>query len=158
MQRTISIIITIASYSLVALLVYAAAYKAIDYPTYVGHIGDVGLMPMWLAQIVAPSVILLELLVAMLLLNRGRQYKIWAWRLLLVMMGVYSYYVYYILNIFILPVCSCRGVSNKLSWTDHYWLNVVIALIAIGNLFYYYRKQHFTKLSVTKSRSNRHRR
>lgn len=145
MQRTIDILIKASTYTIVVLLTWTAANKVTDYAVYQGHIGDVGLMPMWLAKIVSPAIILLELSLAVLLLNSHRRGKVWAWRILLVMMGAYSYYVYYIINIFILPVCSCRGVSNKLGWTDHYWLNGAVALIALANLIYYYRKQHFTK-------------
>lgn len=150
MLKKIKIVLNICSYLIAGLLILGAGNKVVDYATYVGHIGEVGLMPMKYARVAAPTALLLEIISAVLLINSDWKGRIKAWWIVLGLMPIYSYYVYHIINIFYLPVCSCRGLNQKLSWTDHYWVNGIVAFITIGTLSFYYYNQKFMQMEKVK--------
>lgn len=121
------------------LLIYTAAKKTKNYDAHMVHIRDIGIIPAAAADTAAIASIAIEAGVAALLLLNYASAQVWGWRILTVLMLVYSYYVFFVLNIAAFVPCSCEGVHGKLNWTNHYWLNGLIATIAIGMLYYHRR-------------------
>lgn len=132
-------IIQAPRYILAFLLFYTAAKKFVNYGAHLAHIRDIGFSPVGIADSAAIASIAIEAGVAALLLLNYASAQVWGWRILTVLMLVYSYYIYFVLNIAAFVPCSCEGVHGKLSWTDHYWLNGLIGVIAIGMLYYHRR-------------------
>lgn len=138
-MKALKYIIQIPRYSLAGLLFYTATKKFVNYDAHLAHIRDVGFVPSRMADATAMASILVEAGVATLLLLNYKRMQVWGWRTLTALMLVYSYYVYFILHIATFVPCSCQGISESLSWPDHYWVNGAIAGIALGMLYYHHR-------------------
>lgn len=146
MKKLLNILIQVPRYMLALLFVYTAATKLINYAAHLAHIRDIGFVPTSIAENTAKGSIAIELAIAVMLFVNYKRAQVWGWRICIALMLLYSYYVFFVLNRALFIPCSCQGVSDRLTWTDHYWLNGLIAAIALGMLYYHYltRKQNNT--------------
>lgn len=138
----------VLSYAVAALLVFTAVKKIMDYDAHLAHIADVGFLPAALAKHAAYLVIIAELAIATLLVVPFRRLQRWGWSLLVPLLLVYSYYVYHVLNIAAFVPCSCKGVYETLTWSEHYWLNLGLIVLAIGVLLIDYRRFQIVKQNI----------
>lgn len=147
-MRYARLIQRLLSYAVAALLVFTAVKKIMDYDAHLAHIADVGFLPAALAKHAAYTVIIAELAIAGLLVVPIGRLQRWGWRLLIPLLVVYSYYVYHVLNIATFVPCSCKGVYETLTWSEHYWLNLGLIVLAIGVLLTDYRRFQIVKENI----------
>lgn len=111
----------------ILLFVYAALSKVLDYETFSLQLAQSPLLSAY-AEIIALSVPSLEVIIALLLvIPRFRILGLYAAFTLMVM---FTAYIYIILNFSDFVPCSCGGVLEKLSWTQHLIFNVALIILA----------------------------
>ncbi|KXO01109.1 hypothetical protein LS48_01135 [Aequorivita aquimaris] len=115
------------SYLFVLLFVYAAVSKALDFETFSVQLAQSPLLSAY-AGIIAWAVPGLEILIAILLTIP--KYRIPALYAAFTLMVMFTAYIYIILNFSEFIPCSCGGVLEKLSWTQHLIFNIVFIILA----------------------------
>lgn len=115
------------SYLFVLLFVYAAVSKALDFETFTVQLAQSPLLSAY-AGIVAWAVPGLEILIAVLLTIP--KYRIPALYAAFTLMVMFTAYIFIILNFSDFIPCSCGGVLEKLSWTQHLIFNIVFIILA----------------------------
>ncbi len=119
---------SIVSYLFVLLFVYAATSKIMDFDTFKVQLAQSPLLSAY-AGLIAWLVPAIELMVTgFLLIPRLNRLGLFSSYLLMVM---FTAYIYIILNFSDFIPCSCGGVLEKLSWTQHLIFNLVFILLAI---------------------------
>lgn len=119
--------INVISLLFIVLFVYAAISKILDYETFTVQLAQSPLLSAY-AGVIAWLVPGLEISIAILLLfERFRVSALYASYALMVM---FTTYIYIILNFSDFVPCSCGGVLEKLSWTQHLIFNFVFILLA----------------------------
>ncbi|MBK5214972.1 MAG: hypothetical protein JJE55_15095 [Flavobacteriaceae bacterium] len=115
------------SYLFVLLFLYAASSKLLDFETFTVQLAQSPLLSAY-AGIIAWLVPGIEIGIALLLVfERFRLLALYAAFTLMVM---FTAYIYIILNYSDFVPCSCGGVLEKLSWTQHLIFNVVFIILA----------------------------
>lgn len=105
----------------ILLFVYASVSKLVDYETFENQLGQSPLLSAF-ASLVAPGVIISELIVALLLIfERTRLIALFGFYTLMVL---FTAYIIIILNFTDFIPCSCGGVLEQLGWTEHLVFNV----------------------------------
>jgi hypothetical protein len=113
--------------SFILLFIYAALSKVLDYETFSLQLAQSPLLSAY-AEIIALSVPGLEVIIALLLLfPRFRILGLYAAFTLMVM---FTAYIYIILNFSDFVPCSCGGVLEDLSWSQHLVFNAVFIVLA----------------------------
>jgi|SRR5687767_11489600 hypothetical protein len=80
------------------------------------------------AGILSWGIPLLEIAVALLLFTqRTRLTGLYASFLLML---TFTIFIYWLQHFTTYKSCSCGGMINRLSWTQHFWLNVLLTLLA----------------------------
>lgn len=131
------IVIEIISFLFILLFVYAALNKLLDYNKFTIQIGQSPLLTGfgdWIPGMVIGSELLLA---GMLLTDRFRKIALYGSFSLMVM---FSIYIATILNLGSFIPCSCGGVLEKLSWTEHLIFNGVFVLLAIVAIILHHDK------------------
>lgn len=124
-------VVWIASYLLVLLFVYAAVSKLLDFEGFRTELAQSPLLSAY-AGLIAPSVIIAELLLTLLLcINSTRLIGLY---LSFFLMIAFTIYIFLILNYSDFVPCSCGGIIEKLGWTEHMIFNMCFALIALAAL------------------------
>lgn len=122
-----TLVITTIVLSFVLLFIYAATSKLLDFETFTVQLAQSPLLSAY-AGIIAWLVPGIEIAIAILLmLPRFRTIALYAAFTLMVM---FTAYIYIILNFSDFIPCSCGGVLEKLSWTQHLIFNVVFIVLA----------------------------
>lgn len=119
--------INVVSLLFVLLFVYAAISKLLDFETFTVQLAQSPILSAYAGNIawLIPAIeIALSL---MLMVPRFRIRALYAAFTLMVMFTVY---IYIILNFSEFIPCSCGGVLEKLSWTQHLIFNVVFIILA----------------------------
>src|SRR5690606_1463769 len=134
MPRKIAVDIVVFLY--VLLLVYAALTKLMDYQKFVVQLGQSPILTQY-ANLIAVAVPLLELVVSLLLIiPRTRQAGLYAGFCLMVMFTTYivlaSRFSDYV-------PCSCGGVLEGMTWTQHLIFNVVFVLLGLAAIMLHSR-------------------
>lgn len=120
-------------YLFVLLFVYAAVSKLLDFETFETQLGQSPLLSAY-AKPVAIGVPLFELLVSFLLvIKRFRRIGLYGF---FAMMVMFTTYIVIILNFTDFVPCSCGGVLEKLSWTEHMVFNIAFILLVAFSLFF----------------------
>ncbi len=120
-------LIQIVGYLFILLFVYAALSKVLDFEAFRLQLAQSPLLGAY-AGIIALVVPGLEVLIAILLtVSRFRVLGLYASFTLMVM---FTAYIYIILNFSDFIPCSCGGVLEKLSWTQHLIFNIVFIILA----------------------------
>ncbi|QQX78106.1 MULTISPECIES: MauE/DoxX family redox-associated membrane protein [Aequorivita] len=120
------------SYLFVLLFLYAAVSKLLDFETFEVQLAQSPLLSAY-AGFIAWAVPGIEILIAVLLILP--KYRILALYAAFTLMVMFTAYIYIILNFSDFVPCSCGGVLEKLSWTQHLVFNVVFIVMAAGALF-----------------------
>ncbi len=124
---------SIVSYLFVLLFVYAATSKIMDFDTFKVQLAQSPLLSAY-AGLIAFLVPGIELLIAgFLLIPRFNRLGLFSSYLLMIM---FTAYIYIILNFSDFIPCSCGGVLEKLSWTQHLIFNLVFILLAIAAILF----------------------
>ncbi|NGF55398.1 hypothetical protein G5B00_02635 [Parapedobacter sp. SGR-10] len=117
------------SLGLSGLLLYTATKKVMDIEAFSAHLELLPYVGKTVAYMLTALVVLLEYGLAILILYRYRE--LWVYSLLLVLMMVYTSYIYYIMNYAPFLPCSCQGAFKNLSWDMHYVVNGIVAVASI---------------------------
>lgn len=131
LQKDRHVIVQIICYLYVLLFVYTAISKLLDFENFGIQLAQSPLLSAY-AGLIAPSVIIVELLIVLLLCFKAtRLIGLYASFFLMI---AFTIYIYLILNYSDFIPCSCGGIIEKLSWTEHLVFNIgfiALALVAI---------------------------
>ena len=111
----------------VILFIYAAVSKLLDFENFQVQLAQSPLLSAY-AGLISYAVILIEVFIAGLLLFKGT--KLWGLYGTFALMTAFSMYIYLMLNYSDFVPCSCGGILEKMSWTQHLIFNVVTVFIA----------------------------
>ena len=112
----------------IILFVYAATSKFLDFYDFKVQLGQSPVLTAY-ADWVSWGIPLLELTIAGLFLFS--KYVLLAFYASYSLMIMFTTYIIVILNFSDFIPCSCGGVLEKLSWTDHIIFNVIFIAIAV---------------------------
>ncbi|WP_179021841.1 MauE/DoxX family redox-associated membrane protein [Winogradskyella forsetii] len=119
-------------YMIILLLAYAAVSKILDFKTFETQLGQSPLLGAF-AIPVAYGIIIIEILTSLLLaLEKTRIIGLYAAYILMVM---FTAYIVIILNFTSFTPCSCGGVLEDLSWTEHFIFNCACIALALWGIF-----------------------
>jgi hypothetical protein len=123
------------SVAFILLFVYAAVCKLIDFHDFRIQLGKSPLLTAfaWQVALLIPCI---EIAISLLLASaRWRLSGLYASFSLMVL---FSAYIYYILHFASYIPCSCGGILQNMTWTQHIVFNIVfVALAAVAVLTYY---------------------
>ncbi len=130
--RTKSVIIEFITMLYILLFVYAATSKLLDFDTFQVQLGQSPLLSAF-AGWVAFGVPFLEFFIVLLLVFPK-------WRLIglyaaFSLMVLFSTYIVVILNFSSFVPCSCGGILENMSWTQHLVFNVLFVVLAIVGIY-----------------------
>jgi hypothetical protein len=109
------------------LFLYAASSKLLDFETFTVQLAQSPLLSAY-ASIIAWLVPGTEIAIALLLMVP--KYRTWALHAAFTLMVMFTAYIYIILNFSEFIPCSCGGVLEALSWTQHLVFNLAFILLA----------------------------
>lgn len=121
------LIINTVSLLFIVLFVYAAISKLLDFETFIVQLAQSPLLSAY-ADVIAWAVPSLEILIAILLIIT--KYRLLAFHAAFTLMVMFTAYIYIILNFSDFIPCSCGGVLEKLSWTQHLIFNLLFIILA----------------------------
>jgi hypothetical protein len=125
------VIVQIICYLYILLFVYTAISKLLDFENFGIQLAQSPLLSAY-AGFIAPSVIITELLIVLLLcVKTTRLMGLYA---SLFLMVAFTVYIYLILNYIDFIPCSCGGIIEELGWAEHLVFNIgfiALALVAI---------------------------
>lgn len=122
------LIITIISLLFIILFVYAATSKLLDFETFQIQLAQAPLLGAY-AGIVSVLVPSIEILLAVLLIFS--RFRLPALIGCFGLMVMFTAYIVIILNFSDFVPCSCGGVLEKLSWTEHLFFNISFMILAV---------------------------
>ena len=123
-KRNVAVVV---SYLFVLLFLYAAVNKLLDFETFTVQLAQSPLLSAY-ASVIAWAVPGLEILIAVLL--TFPKFRIPALYAAFTLMVMFTAYIFIILNFSDFIPCSCGGVLEKLSWTQHLIFNIVFIILA----------------------------
>jgi len=128
--------IDVAAYALVILFVYASINKLIAYDFFLSDLKRSPLLSPYalLLSVLVPCV---ELVLAGLLVFCKTRYTGFIGSAIL--MGLFTFYVWYVLSFTKERPCSCGGIIRNLSWQNHLLFNTAFLLIAFTGILFYNR-------------------
>lgn len=132
-----SYILSISKNLFIVLFVYAAMSKFFDFHTFQVQLGQSPIFTAF-ADVVSWSIPLTELIIASLFLVP--KYIPLAFYASFSLMTMFTVYIILILNFSDFIPCSCGGVLENLSWTDHIIFNSAFIVIAILGIYAYNAK------------------
>ncbi len=116
----------------ILLFVYAASSKLLDFQNFQTQLGQSPILGAF-AIPVAYGIIIIEILTSLLLaLGKTRIIGLYAAYILMVM---FTAYIVIILNFTSFTPCSCGGVLEDLSWTEHFIFNCAYIALALWGIF-----------------------
>lgn len=115
----------------ILLFVYAAVSKILDFENFSIQLGQSPLLSAF-AGFIAGSIPIIEIVISLLLASRLRLIGLYA---SFALMGMFTVYIYIILNYSTFVPCSCGGILEKLGWTEHLVVNIVFILLAVLAIF-----------------------
>lgn len=118
----------------VILFTYAAISKLLDFETFTVQLAQSPLLSAY-AGVIAWMVVGIELAIAFLLIIP--KFRMLAFYAAFTLMVMFTVYIYIILNFSDFIPCSCGGVLEKLSWTQHLIFNVVFIILAVVAIFFF---------------------
>ncbi|MBJ7881620.1 MauE/DoxX family redox-associated membrane protein [Gelidibacter salicanalis] len=122
----------VVSLLFVLLFVYAAVSKFLDFQNFQMQIGQSPLLSAF-TGFVSYSVLLLETLTVFLLsIAATRRLGLY---LAMALMVLFSLYIFIILNYSPFVPCSCGGVLERMSWSEHLLFNILFVVLAMIALY-----------------------
>jgi uncharacterized membrane protein YphA (DoxX/SURF4 family) len=125
------VIIEIIAFLFIALFIYAGVSKVLDYEKFSVQVGQSPLLTGF-GGVIPWLVILVELLISMCIMVP--RLRLFAFLCAFSLMVMFTAYIIAILNFSPYVPCSCGGILEKFTWSDHLILNcffVMLALLAI---------------------------
>ena len=119
---------------LILLWVYAAASKLLDYETSRSQMVS-QVFPVWISHILVWAVPVVELATAgLLLISQTRRAGLYASMFLL---SAFTFYIALILTGLFGPIpCSCGGVLEQLTWSQHLLFNLLFLALTLVAIVY----------------------
>lgn len=116
------------AYAYILLFTYAAASKLLDYENFLLQLGQSPLLTAFAvpASIAVPAS---ELIIVVLLSFRKTRLSGMFTTLLLMVM--FTAYIFLILNYSSYVPCSCGGILEKMGWTEHLLFNCIFTVLAL---------------------------
>jgi hypothetical protein len=125
-------VITLISLICLFLFSYTAISKIIEHDTFVNGLSSVKLIGPY-AVYISWAVPALEIVTAILLvLPKTIKYGLY---MFLILMTVFTIYISSVLLWAKMLPCSCGGVIEKLTWSQHLWFNIVFIFLALYALW-----------------------
>lgn len=122
------LVVTVITYLLVLLWLYAATNKILDFQKFKVQIGQSPILTDY-AAIIAWLIPSIEIVLSIiLLLNRTLLIGLYASFGLMLM---FTAYIVVILNFAERIPCSCGGILEKMGWTSHLIFNIGFAILAL---------------------------
>lgn len=136
MQKAKTITVDIICILFILLFIYAAVSKLLDYENFKAQLGRSTLLSrFWNWIWIVPTV---EILIAILLpIPKTRLLGLYG---SFSLMTMFTVYIIAILQFSEFIPCSCGGVLQKMSWTEHLWFNVIFILLAFTGIVLESRK------------------
>jgi hypothetical protein len=130
------LIVVSVSYATALLFTYAAVSKLIDFENFQVQLGQSPLLSAF-AQYISYVVPISEIILAIALSNS--KYRKVALKASYLLMILFTTYIYVIINFSAFVPCSCGGVLEKMTWSQHLAFNIIfiIALLFAIMLFNY---------------------
>ena len=128
-KRNVAVIV---AYLFILLFLYAAISKVLDYETFSVQLAQSPLLSAY-AGVIAWVVPGLEIFITILLTLP--KYRISALYAAFTLMVMFTAYIVIILNFSDFVPCSCGGVLEKLSWTQHLIFNLVFMILGGWRFF-----------------------
>lgn len=125
--------IEIVGYLFLILFTYAAFSKLSTYETFILQLGQSPLLSVY-AGLVAWVIPLLEIVIAILLMFKRTQF--FALNASFVLMSMFTAYIFIILNYSEYVPCSCGGIIEKMTWTQHLYFNIIFCFLAIAAIIF----------------------
>jgi hypothetical protein len=126
-----TLLVEIISGLLLLLFSYTAVSKLIDHNQFVEQLGKSPYLEPY-ATIVAWVIPIAESLIALLLLfKKTRLTGLFA---SFALMLAFTIYIYEMLHYSYYVPCSCGGVLAAMSWTQHFWFNVLFTLLTLTGI------------------------
>ena len=134
LTKTRSIIVQAINYLYILLFVYAAISKLLEFEGFRVQLAQSPLLSAY-AGLIAPSVIIIELLIVLLLCFKATRLPgLYASFFLMI---AFTVYIYLILNYSDFVPCSCGGIIEKLGWTAHLAFNIAFAVLALVAIIFW---------------------
>lgn len=147
--RTKYVIIEIIAILYILLFVYAAVSKLLDFENFQVQLGQSPLLSAY-AKVLSWLIPVIELIIALALTIDS--FRFWGLYGALVMMTLFTSYIYIILNFSTDVPCSCGGVLEKLGWTEHLIFNVIFMFLAIIGLWLSIENHYLNQQKSTKTK------
>jgi hypothetical protein len=117
---------------LIILWVYASFSKLFELQKF-KHAMLAQVFPKWIGRILVFLVPLLEIVIIILLFNSGTR-LIGMYTSLFTMIAFTFYVGGAVFRIYERTPCACGGLFNRLNWSKHFKLNIVLTLIALAGV------------------------
>ncbi|MCC2590311.1 MauE/DoxX family redox-associated membrane protein [Chryseobacterium sp. MFBS3-17] len=128
MKNYRNLVIILISYAYIFLFCYAAVSKLIDFELFQLQLGQSPIISTY-AGFISYFVITIELLICgLLVFNNTRSTGLY---LSTGLMVAFTVYIYLILNYADNIPCSCGGVLEKMTWSQHFIFNLIFVLLGI---------------------------
>jgi hypothetical protein len=134
----------IVSTLFLVLFVYTAVSKILDYRNFYSTMEQMPALK-GLVSVLAPSIIIAELIIAAILVVPAR--RIQGLYLSLTLMTAFTFYLLFaVMSGYELP-CSCGGVLRQLSWKQHVIFNFGFILFAMSGIMIDHKQKIFIAIS-----------
>ena len=124
---TKSILVNSICLMYVLLFVYAATSKLLDFENFRIQLGQSPLLSSF-ARWILFAVPILEIIIAILLLTQ--KFRLIGLFAAYTLMILFTAYIYIILNYSASVPCSCGGIIQKMTWSEHLIFNLFFVLLA----------------------------
>ena len=124
--KTKRLVIEIISAVLLLLFSYTGIMKIIDHNNFQGVLSQSALIGIW-SQELAWLVPIIELVTALLLFIPRTRIK--GLTLSLVLMCMFTVYIFYMITFMSHLPCNCGGVIKKMSWEQHLIFNIFLYVL-----------------------------
>lgn len=132
---------------LILLFVYAGASKLLDYEKFSVELGKSPLLTSF-ASWIAVAIPITEVLVAIML--AWTRYRLAGLFASFTLMMMFTAYIIVILQFSDYIPCSCGGILQNMSWTQHLLFNIIFIVIALAGILFYPGKQEMINPLSTK--------
>jgi uncharacterized membrane protein YphA (DoxX/SURF4 family) len=114
------------------MFIYAATTKLLDYQNFVSQLSQ---SPIIGAYALPASILIpvLEIVISLMLFHPTTRFV--AFFAAFHLMSMFTAYIYIILNFSDFIPCSCGGVLEKMTWTQHIFFNLAFVALAIVGIF-----------------------
>lgn len=142
-----SFIVEIICLLYIMLFFYAAVNKLLDFENFQIQIGQSPLLSAF-ASWISWLIPLAEFLIASLLMIP--KFRIIGLVCALILMTMFTTYIFIIVHYSSFVPCSCGGILEKMSWNAHFIFNIVFVVLALSAIVLQYKvdQAHLTKFSI----------